>query len=215
MVRCTALAIALLTVMALPLAPAHAQFRVDRPDFFEDGQRQFEQEIRRLEQQQSPSTAPTLTVETGEWRWSRVVLRDAGCAVWLPEGPLSQESESVATPWGEIGFTAIASHPPGARFIIAASEPLPAEILANPEDFLAQVRDRLLERAASFSLAGSREVDFKSYPARDFILNSASEQLTFRLLLANGRLYVLAASQPTEGVNLDAISAYFSSFELL
>jgi len=203
-----------LAILLSASLPARAQFRTDRPDFFEDGQRQFEQEIRRLERPQ-PETPPTLTVNTGRWSWSRVILREAGCAVWLPEGAIAQEAEMVETPYGNIEFAAIASHPPGARFVIAASEPLPQELLANPDDLLAQVRDRLLARAASFTLAGSREVSFNGYAARDFMLDSPTEKLTFRLLLANNRLYVLAASQERAGATLEAIAAYFGSFELL
>ncbi len=195
--------------------PAIAQFRVDRPDFFEDGQRQFEQEIRQLEQQQQPKTLPTLTVDTGAWRWSRVVLRDGGCAVWLPAGPLAQESETVETPEGAIHFDAIASHPPNARFVIAASEPLDPALLAAPDALLTRARDRLLARAANFELSGSRDITFKGYAGRDFMLASDTEQLTFRLLLANDRLYVLAASQDRAGANLEAIATFFGSFELL
>ncbi len=208
-------AIALLgLLLGLPPGAAWAQFRIDRPNFFEDGQQQFEQEIRRLEQQR-PNIPPTLTLEAGEGRWSRVVLRAAGCAVWLPEGTLAQETETLATPFGELNFTVIASHPPGSRFVIAASEPLPSPGRANPEQLLAQVRDRVLSRAPYFTLAGQREVVFKSYQARDFMLHSEEETLTFRLLLAQDRLYVLAVRQGREAAALEAIAAYFGSFELL
>jgi hypothetical protein len=80
---------------------AIAQFGRERPDFFEQGQRQFEQEIQRLEQQQ-PETTPILTVESSDTQWSPVVMREGGFVVWMPQGTLAQVQRTVDTLQGNL-----------------------------------------------------------------------------------------------------------------
>lgn len=49
----------------------------DRPDFFEEGNAQFEEEIRRFEQEESVPDS-SLTIDDAALSWSRVVIKAAG-----------------------------------------------------------------------------------------------------------------------------------------
>lgn len=195
------------------MKPIFAQ-RLDRPDFFEQGIDQLETEIRRLEQQQSaPSTA--LTIDTGVVPWTQVLLKEGNCSVQMPQGSIVYDTQRVETSRGVVEFNLVSTNPPSMRFVVAASESLDQSFLADPEQLLTQVRDRIVQKQNNFTLQETDTVEFQGYPAKDFILKSNEETLTFRLFLARDHLYILAVGQKSEISSVNFITEFFESFQFL
>lgn len=197
-----------------------AQFRPDRPDFFEEGSFQFEQEIQRLEQQQ---TNPILTVEDDLQQWQPLILRQAGISVWLPQGVASQETKTLETNNGTLSFSVVTVTSGGSRFVTAYSDPLMEADLANSDTLFASVRDAVVENTA-FELESDRPLDSDSLTTpievgRELTLSDGDETITFRLYLANQRLYVLGVSQPdvsdSETELSEAALLFFDSLQFL
>ena len=63
----------------------------DRPDFFEEGRQQFEQEIKILEKERHQ---PVLTIEIAEGlKWQNFILRKGGFTIWMPPGTITEKTE--------------------------------------------------------------------------------------------------------------------------
>ncbi|MEB3357264.1 MAG: hypothetical protein VKK04_11095 [Synechococcales bacterium] len=187
--------------------------RPGRPDFFEEGQEQFEEEIERLEEQQ-PQT-PLLTVEGQVTTWFPVLLREGGYSVWMPQGATTQSTHQVETPGGAVTFTLLSTTSPIGQFATAFSEPLDDPLLRSPGETLTQVQERISGWQTGFSLVGDRSFRVDDFAAREFTLQNEREVITFRLLLGGDRLYVLAVNQLPEAVSSEAIAAFFNSFQRL
>lgn len=187
-----------------------AQTLRDRPDFFGEGREQFEEEIQRLEKKRPDSI---LTIETADLKWQNFIFREGGFTIWMPQGTITEETEVVETAFGKLEFKVFATHPPDARFAIAYSENLPPEELENPQEILAKVSDRLI-KVEGFELISDRSFNLKDYPGRELVLQSLEEKISFRIYLANRRLYVLGASQPISAELSRSVLAFFDSFEL-
>jgi hypothetical protein len=198
--------------MSVPCAVAQP-IRPDRPDFFERGHRQFEQEIQRLEQQQ-PSTTPILTVESAPTQWNPVLIREGGFVVWMPQGVIDQNTRTVETSQGAIAFESVSSNTASGRFLVAFSEPVDI-IPDDPEAVLERVQDRISGWQTGFGVQNAQDITFDSSPGRDFTLVNDEETIFFRLLLIEQRLYVLALSQRNEIVSVDTKVAFFNSFQIL
>lgn len=110
----------------------------DRPDFFEQGQEQFEEEIRRLEQQQSIPNA-SLTVDETAIPWSRVLVKEVGFTVMMPSGAITEEKETIEAPKGELNFDIIATHPSSSRYVVAYSEEVTPERAKNTQEILENI----------------------------------------------------------------------------
>ncbi len=186
----------------------------DRPDFFEQGRDQFEQEIRRFQNQQSVPDSP-LNVDLNSVAWSRVILRKEGFTVMMPQGAITQEIEMVKTPEGEIKFDLIATHPPDSRFVVAYSEEVSAEQAAEPSAVLDWSRDYIMDNRVGFTKTAEEEIVFNDYSGKEFTLQNKSETIIFRLLWIKQRLYVLAVSQEKQDISQKIVTKFFDSFELL
>ena len=206
------LTIPVLTLSYTVIAPAIAG-PFDRPDFFERGRREFEQEIRRFEQG-NPETTPSLTVDEAALPWSRVVVNSAGFTAMLPSGALTNEIETVEAPKGDINFDIIASHPPSSRYVIAYSEEVAPERIANSQEVLEKSRDYIIENKIDLIKVADNDITFENYPGKEFKLENKEETIVFRLLLIEQRLYVLAVSQQNEAISTKSIDTFFNSFEL-
>ena len=109
-----------ITLSCMTTAPVKAGL-FDRPDFFEEGNRQFEEEIRRFDQGQTVPES-SLKVDETALPWSRVVIKEGGFTVMMPSGAITHEVEKVEAPKGDINFDIIATHPTSSRYVIAYSE---------------------------------------------------------------------------------------------
>ena len=204
--------ITLLSIV-MAIAPPVSAGLFDRPDFFEQGDEEFEREIRQFERGQAVPDA-SVTVDETDLSWSRLVVRNGGFTIAIPQGTISEESKIVETSQGEIEFKIIASHPPSSRFVAAYSEDLDTQN-SDPASLLEKTRDRIIENNAGFVTNTDVNLTFDDYPGKEFTLESEQERITFRLLLIGQRLYVLAVNQNKGMVSAESVAIFFNSFKLI
>ncbi len=185
----------------------------ERPDFFERGRREFEQEIRRFEQGDTVTT-PSLTVDEAALPWSRVVVNSAGFTAILPAGALTNEIETVESPKGDLHFDIIASHPPSSRYVIAYSEAVAPERFANSQEVLDKSRDYIIKNKIGLKKVADDDITFGNYSGKEFKLENKEETIVFRLLLIEQRLYILAVSQQSDAISGESIETFFNSFTI-
>ncbi|BAU65691.1 hypothetical protein STA3757_30800 [Stanieria sp. NIES-3757] len=186
----------------------------DRPDFFENGQEQFEEEIRRLEQGESVPN-PSLNVDDTALPWSRVVIQEAGFTVMMPPGAITNEVETVESSKGKINFNIIATHPSSSRYMVAYSEEVAPERVKNPQEVLERSRDYIIENKVGLTKIADDDIFFENYPGKQFQLQNKDETIVYRLLLVDLRLYVLAVSQQNDAISAKPIDLFFASFKLI
>ena len=202
-----------LTLFCLTTAPVIAGL-FDRPDFFEKGRDQFEEEIRRFERGESVPNS-SLEVDEAALPWARVVIEEAGFTVLMPPGAITQEVEVVEAPKGDINFEIIASHPSSSRYVIAYSEEVSPERFDNPQEVLERSRDYIIDNKVGLLKIADNDLTFENYPGKQFQLQNKDETIVFRLLLVEQRLYVLAASQQNDAISAQSIDVFFGSFKLI
>ena len=186
----------------------------ERPDFFERGDEEFEKEIRQFEAGQAVPDS-SLTIDEANRNgllWSRLVLRGGGFTIAIPQGTISEETKIVKTSQAEIEFKIVASHPKSSRFVAAYSEELDTQITSDPDSLLASARDRIIENNAGFSTNTDVDLIFENHTGKEFTLENESERITFRLLLIEQRLYVLAVNQPKDTISAESVAIFFDSF---
>ena len=202
-----------LTLFCLTTAPVIAGL-FDRPDFFEKGRDQFEEEIRRFERGESVPNS-SLEVDEAALPWARVVIEEAGFTVLMPPGAITQEVEVVEAPKGDINFDIIASHPSSSRYVIAYSEEVSPERVKNAQEVLDWSRDYIIDNRVGLLKIADDDINFEKYPGKQFQLQNKDETIVYRLLLVEQRLYVLAASQQNDAISAKSIDIFFASFKLL
>ena len=186
----------------------------DRPDFFEKGYEQFEAEIRRFERGETVLDSP---LEVGDIAlpWSRVLMTEVGFTAMLPPGAITHEVETVEAAKGNINFNIIASHPSSSRYVIAYSDEVTTERVANPQEVLERSRDYIIDNKVGLSKVADDDLNFENYPGKEFKLQNKDETIIFRLLLVQQRLYILAVSQQSDAIAKDLIDTFFASFQLI
>jgi hypothetical protein len=132
----------------------------------------------------------------------------------MPQGIISQETQTVTTSDGEVNFEVLATNSQLGRFVVAFSEELDAD-LGDPEAVLDRVQQRISGWQSGFGLLNRQSLTINGYPTRDFTLRNAEETITYRILLVENRLYVLAVNQPTDTATMDIPVIFFSSFQIL
>ncbi|PPT09190.1 hypothetical protein CKA32_001999 [Geitlerinema sp. FC II] len=190
-------------------SPVLAQ--LNRPNFFERGYDQFEEEIRQMDRQQS-NPSP-LTVSGENLSWQRVVLREGGFSIWLPQGTVVQETETVETSAGTVEFEILATQLEFSRYVAAYSEPFDFSQLGSEAEVLEKVRDRLVERESNFEMTSDRNTSVGGLAVKDLRFENEEETISFRLILDGDRLYLLAVSQLNDVASMEAIAAFFQSFQ--
>ncbi len=186
----------------------------DRPDFFEQGRDQFDEEIRRFEQEQTVPNS-NLTIDDTSLPWSRVVIREAGFTAMMPSGSITHEVETVEASKGVINFDIIATHPSSSRYVIAYSEEVTPERVKNAQEVLERSRDYIIDNKVGLNKIADDDITFKDYPGKQFQLQNKDETIVFRLILVKQRLYVLAVNQQNDAISPQSIDTFFSSFELI
>lgn len=186
----------------------------DRPDFFEQGRDQFEEEIRKFEQEQSVPDS-NLKIDDTALPWSRVVIEAAGFTAMVPSGAITHEVETVEAPKGNINFDIIATHPSSSRYVIAYSEAVTTERFANTQEVLERSRDYIIDNEIGLIKVADDDITFENYPGKEFKLQNKDETIIFRLLLVGQRLYILAVSQESDGISQELVDTFFASFQLI
>ena len=188
-----------------------------RPDFFERGRREFDQEIRRFEQDNTVPS-PTLTTDTTSKEplsWSRVVVNQGGFTVKAPDGVITHEEETVEFPTGDIQFDIVATHPPSSRYLVAYSEVLTPDRVANSQEILERARDYIIENEVNLVKVADQEVNLKKYPGKEIKLQNNDETIIFRLFVTKDRIYVVGVSQDSDAISQKSVDTFFKSFELI
>lgn len=202
--------------------PCLAQFRPDRPTFFDDGQRLMDEEIRRLQQQQTspeqnikPVEHPSqlLTIDDGQLRWQKYLFRDGGFSVWMPQGIQSNEVISLETTKGNIDFEVFATQPKSLRFIAAYSEPKNLPSLGNNQEILELVKKGIIAQT-NFELEQEKSISFESSPGVLLEMKNNQETIYFQIYLIKEKVYVLAVNTKNNDYQED-IKGFFDSFRLL
>lgn len=204
--------------------PCLAQFRPDRPTFFEDGQQLMEQEIQSLQQQQTNQQnnqqniehpSQLLTINDGELIWQKYLFRDGGFSVWMPQGIQSQETVTLKSQAGNIDFQVVAIQPKSLRFVVAYSENKDLSQLGNSDEILAAIREGIIGKT-NFNLVQEKPINFQSYNGLFLEMENISDKevITFQIYLINQKVYVLAVGNKVSGYEND-ITSFFNSFRLL
>lgn len=201
--------ILLLTSLGLAM-PVSAQFRPDQPDFYEEGQRQLEREIERLNQKPSDDV---LTVEDEKSKWQEFIQTQGKFTVLMPGVP-TEQTDILETPAGNLEFKEFVTERPTSKFVVAYSDYAATAQLGNPQAVLANVRDSLVKRIGG-RLLSERPTGLNIYPGTEIKLEVSAQTLTLRLFLVERRLYIVGAGQQNPGEPSEEIAKFFNSFGLL
>ncbi len=182
----------------------------NRPDFFDKGRLQMEQEIKQLEQQ---NPQPILTIESGQIQWQNIIFKEGGFSIWMPAGTMTEETEIIETEKGKIKFKVFASHPASARFVVAYSEILNSQQLANKQNILPNFQKKIVD-VTGFELSSDRSYNLGDIPGREFILKNDTETITFRIYLVGQRLHIIGASEIEKDNQIaGAVVTFLDSFK--
>lgn len=204
------LTLSLLTVISSKAAAG----LFDRPDFFEKGYDEFEDEIRQFEQAEESPTVP-LNVEGQTLPWSRIVSDSSKFTALFPPGTITQEREIAEDADGAIEFDINASNLDNSRYVVAYSEPLEPSKVENPERFLEKAQQTIVEDESGYRIIANDAIEFEGFPGKQFQTRSDEETFVFRLILVEDRLYVLAVNQPNDNLSENTINQFLQSFQLL
>ncbi|NEQ72407.1 MAG: hypothetical protein F6K23_04555 [Okeania sp. SIO2C9] len=183
----------------------------NRPDFFEKGRLQIEQEMKQLETQKPQSV---LTIESGQIEWQKFIFKEGDFSIWMPTGGMTAEKEIIETENGKIYFKVFASHPESARFVVAYSDVLNSKQLADKQDILVRVQHKIID-VTDFKLSSDYSYNSERFLGREFVLKNNVETITFRVYLAGKRLYMIGASEiETENEIPGAVEKFLDSFKL-
>lgn len=181
-----------------------------RPDFFEQGKEQFEQEIRSVPQQPDP----VLTVKTESQQWQPVIFETAGFAIWMPSGTKTSRTKSLETAVGKLNFDVLTSSLQSSRFVVAYADYQGKISTRNPEAILAATKDAIVSRTG-FKVKSDRPLALDAYSGKEIALQNANETIIFRIYSVRQRLYILASSQQNKSGLSQNTTAFFNSFQLL
>lgn len=208
------LSILLLLSSSVIISPQAVAGLFDRPDFFEKGYDEFEDEIRRFERGEESLTVP-LDVEGQTLPWSRIISDSSKFTALFPPGTITQEKETAEDADGAINFDINASNLDNSRYVVAYSEALEPSKVENPERFLEKAQQTIVDDEFGFRIIANDAIEFDGFPGKQFQTRSDEETFVFRLILVGDRLYVLAVNQPNDNLSENTINQFFQSFQLL
>ncbi|MDL5045193.1 hypothetical protein QQ054_03940 [Oscillatoria amoena NRMC-F 0135] len=197
------------------VSPSSAQFRRDRPDFFERGQEQLQQEIDRLQTQPIDPANGVLSVEAGAVQWQPTLLEEAGISILLPAGEQSQQRQTLETIQGAIEFQLLSVQAGNSRYLTGYALNLSPTQVQDPAQLLAAA-GAAIESDPAVTRLSDRAIALGTYPGRELFLTSQNRQLVVRLYVVGQRMYLLSATQPLGTPSLTAATVqFFESFQLL
>lgn len=181
-----------------------------RPDFFEKGQEQLEQEVRNI--QQPPNSV--VTIKTESQQWQPIIFETAGFVIWMPLGAKTSRTKSLQTAVGKLDFEVLTSNIQSSRFVVAHANYQGRTSAKNPKDILAAIRDAIVSKT-EFKVKGDRPLPLDAYPGEEITLQKANETIIFRMYSVQQHMYILASSQPSKSSLSQATTVFFNSFQLL
>lgn len=188
-----------------------AQFGRGLPDFFEQGDRQFEREVDRLNQ---PQTDPNLTIQSTGAQWRPIVSQAGKFSVWLPPGVMSEETKTLEIAAQSMTFNVVASQAEGARFVVAYGD-LPTNQPLSDQAVFTAIRDGVIAQT-QFKVGSENPITFGQWTGQEWQLSQGNETITYRVYRVQQRVYLLAAKQPGTIANQsNSIDTFFRSFKLL
>ncbi|MGI0484619.1 hypothetical protein ACN4EK_04220 [Pantanalinema rosaneae CENA516] len=188
-----------------------AQFGRGLPDFFEQGDRQFEREIDRLNQ---PQTDPNLTIQSTGEQWRPIVSQAGKFSIWLPPGVMSEETKTLAIAAKSMTFNVVASQAEGSRFVVAYGD-LPANQPLSDQAVFAAIRDEVVAQT-QFKVVSENPITFGQWTGQEWQLSQANETIIYRVYRVQQRVYLLAAKQTGKIANQsNSVDTFFRSFKLL
>ncbi|MGL5080123.1 MAG: hypothetical protein ACRC8A_01415 [Microcoleaceae cyanobacterium] len=194
-----------------------AQFRPDRPTFFEEGERQFEQEVDRLNRQSS-DPQPVLTIDDDLNGEQLLQLSEDVAISTVQLQWQKRENAAFEIPLGTIELQILATIDPDQplfRLGIAYSRPLTPEQIRDPQVLLDQVRDAF-QANVGLEQVSDRPITLENNPGLALSFAGASQRLECRLYLVNRRIYILAVDQlGTEEQTRQVTEDFFNSLRLL
>lgn len=196
---------------------AVAQFRPDRPTFFEEGDRQFKQEVDRLNRQFSDSQ-PVLTID-GDLNSEQLLQLSEDVAISTVQLQWQQrEDAAFEIPLGTIDLQILATVDPDEplfRLGIAYSQPLTPAQIRDPQALLEQVRDAF-QANVGLEPVSDRPITLENNPGLALSFAGANQRLECRLYLVNRRIYILAVNQlGTEAQTRQVTEDFLNSVRLL
>ncbi|NJK38762.1 MAG: hypothetical protein HC835_12480 [Oscillatoriales cyanobacterium RM2_1_1] len=182
-------------ISLVPIDSAMAQFRPDRPTFFEEGDRQFQREVDRLNRQPQ-GVQPILTVEDTRSGERLIALSDDVAIATAQLDWQRQENDVFRIPLGDIELQMIATEQdsPSVRFAVAYSEPLTSAQIREPEVLFQQMQ-AVFQANAAVEQVSTQPLTFESNPGWAISFIEDNRRLECRMYLINQRLYILAADQ--------------------
>ena len=210
----THLSLSILLLLSSAISSQAVAGLFDRPDFFEKGYDEFEDEIRSFERGEESLTVP-LDIEGQTLPWSRFISDSSKFTALFPPGTMTQEQETAEDADTAIEFDIVASNRANSRYVVAYSEPLEASTIGNPDRFLEIAQQTIVDDESGFRIIANDAIEFEGFPGKQFQTRSDDETFVFRLILVDDRLYVLAVNQPNDNLSEEMINQFLQSFQLL
>ncbi len=189
---------------------AIAQYRTDRPTFYQDGQQQLEREINRLNQKKPDNL---LTIDSEPIHWQEFKFKPGNFAVLIPNTLIDQQ-DTLSTTEGTLDLKEFSTQTNSLRLVVAYSDYLSTANLSNSEVVLANVRDRLVDKLG-VKLVRDSSITLGDYPGKELKLQSSTEQIIFRLFLVKQRLYIVGVTQKNNVDSSKDMAKFLASFRLI
>ncbi len=189
---------------------AIAQYRTDRPTFYQDGQQQLEREINRLNQKKPDNL---LTIDSETIPWQEFKFKPGNFAILMPNTPIDQQ-DVLTTTEGTLALKGFSTQTNSLWFMGAYSDYPSTANLSNSEVVLANVRDRLVDKLG-VKLVRDSAITLGDYPGKELKLQSLTEQIILRLFLVKQRLYIIGVNQKNNVDRSEDIAKFLASFRLI
>jgi hypothetical protein len=185
-----------------------AQMR-DRNDFFRQGDRQLEEEIRRIQQQQSDT--PLLTIKNNQENWQTVLLEEVGFSIWMPLGTLRRDLVEIPTDVGNLNFEIVASSQQNPRCFVGYSQEV-ADLTETSTELVFQQIIDVLKTQKEVELISDNRIKLDESEVREITLKDPYEKIIMRIYLINQRFYILGVGYDENEDFSATITTFFDSF---
>lgn len=214
-----------LAPILIPLAiitvalPASAQLGRDRPEFFEEGQRQLETEIRELQRQNPDPVLKTEDQALGQWQTLK--FPDIGFQIEVPGGEIVEGTQEVKifltqtdTP-NIVIFNGVSQEKDSSEYTVAYSNTLTLEPAINADILLQNIEKFFIETLGRES-QHTRDIRIGNYQGREFSFVEGDETVQYRIYWIKNRIYLLMVlQQSSQSIDPPILSRFFQSFQLL
>ncbi|MGB5596827.1 MAG: hypothetical protein WBM62_22755 [Crocosphaera sp.] len=177
--------------------------------FFETGRLTSED---RLLFQNPPDGIIPVREQSNSWQF--ILFKQGGVSFWMPPGILTEEKVLLETTLGDISFRSLASHTEEGYYIAAYAQGLTDKQIENANVLLQAIRNKVTPDN-EFKLIRQREIKLDKYPGQELSFENEEERITFRVFLANNRLYALGVRYPKSTTDNRSTRTFLNALELL